>query len=152
MKAGSPAVALGFKAGLFNIGVEGQFTIGAICAAWAGQAVYGLPAIVHLPLTLLAGAVGQVDVLNTFCHAHTPVLLSLLRMANGLCLGMNQSANGQFFRGDLCEILIYARALSASENHAVHRFLRKKWGIGAAWEGKPEGEPIPIAADVAGRR
>jgi ABC-type uncharacterized transport system permease subunit len=54
----SLAVALGFKAGLFNIGAEGQFYIGALCAAWAGQAVSGLPAIIHLPLALLAGAVG----------------------------------------------------------------------------------------------
>ena len=54
----SLAVAVGFKAGLFNIGVEGQFYIGAISAAWAGQAVKGLPAIIHLPLALLAGAIG----------------------------------------------------------------------------------------------
>ena len=54
----SLAVALGFKAGLFNIGVEGQFYIGAVSAAWAGQAVQGLPAIIHLPLALLAGAIG----------------------------------------------------------------------------------------------
>jgi general nucleoside transport system permease protein len=51
-------VAVGFKAGLFNIGVEGQFYIGAISAAWAGQAFHGLPAIIHLPLTLLAGMLG----------------------------------------------------------------------------------------------
>ncbi|MBN1888216.1 MAG: ABC transporter permease [Thermoflexales bacterium] len=54
----SLAVAVGFKAGLFNIGAEGQFYIGALCAAWAGQAVSGLPALIHLPLALLAGAAG----------------------------------------------------------------------------------------------
>lgn len=54
----SLGVAVGFKAGLFNIGVEGQFYIGAISAAWAGQALHGLPAIIHLPLALLAGAAG----------------------------------------------------------------------------------------------
>ncbi len=52
------AVSVGFKSGLFNIGVEGQFYIGAISAAWAGQAVKGLPAIIHLPLVILAGAIG----------------------------------------------------------------------------------------------
>ena len=42
-----------------------------------------------LALVLLLGAaIGQVDVLNTYCHAHTPVLLSLLRTANGLWLGI----------------------------------------------------------------
>jgi general nucleoside transport system permease protein len=51
-------VAVGFKAGLFNIGVEGQFYIGAICAAWVGQLTKGLPAVIHLPLAVAAGAAG----------------------------------------------------------------------------------------------
>jgi len=54
----SLAVAVAFKTGLFNIGIEGQFTIGSVCAAWAGVAFSGLPAIIHLPLVLLAGALG----------------------------------------------------------------------------------------------
>ena len=54
----SLAVAVGFKSGLFNIGAEGQFYIGAISAAFVGQAFRGLPAIIHLPLTLGAGALG----------------------------------------------------------------------------------------------
>jgi len=37
---------------------------------------------------LLGGAIGQTDVLNTYCHAHTPVMLSLLRTVNGLWLGV----------------------------------------------------------------
>jgi ABC-type uncharacterized transport system permease subunit len=54
----SLAVAVGFKSGLFNIGVEGQFYIGAISAAWVGQAVQGVPAIIALPLAVGAGALG----------------------------------------------------------------------------------------------
>ncbi len=54
----SLAVGLGFKAGLFNIGVEGQFYIGAISAAWVGTLFTNLPAVIYLPLVLLAGAVG----------------------------------------------------------------------------------------------
>jgi simple sugar transport system permease protein len=54
----SLALAVGFKSGLFNIGVEGQFTVGAISAAWMGQALEGAPAILHLPLALGAGALG----------------------------------------------------------------------------------------------
>ncbi len=52
------SVALGFKAGLFNIGAEGQLWVGAICSAWVGYAVKGLPVYIHLPLALLAGAAG----------------------------------------------------------------------------------------------
>ena len=51
------AVALGFKSGLFNIGVEGQLFIGAIGAAYVGYAFTDLPRIIHLPLALIAGAV-----------------------------------------------------------------------------------------------
>jgi len=54
----SLAVAIGFKSGLFNIGVEGQFDIGAIVGAFVGQAFHNLPAIIHLPLTLLCAALG----------------------------------------------------------------------------------------------
>lgn len=52
------AVALGFRGGLFNIGVEGQIFIGSACAAWVGYAVTGLPWILHMPLALLAGIAG----------------------------------------------------------------------------------------------
>ncbi|HUW12803.1 MAG TPA: hypothetical protein VM537_23955, partial [Anaerolineae bacterium] len=52
------AVALGFRAGLFNIGAEGQFVIGGLCAVVVGYSVKGLPAYVHLPLSIAAGALG----------------------------------------------------------------------------------------------
>ncbi|MCW5878389.1 MAG: ABC transporter permease [Anaerolineales bacterium] len=52
------AVALGFRAGLFNIGAEGQLFIGAITSVYVGFALTGLPAIIHLPLALGAGALG----------------------------------------------------------------------------------------------
>lgn len=50
------AVAVGFRCGLFNIGAEGQFFMGALAAAFVGYSVEGLPTIIHLPLTILAGA------------------------------------------------------------------------------------------------
>ena len=51
-------VALGFRSGVFNIGAEGQIYMGAIFATFVGYSVTGLPAIIHIPLTLLAGALG----------------------------------------------------------------------------------------------
>jgi simple sugar transport system permease protein len=50
------AVALGFRAGLFNIGVEGQLYLGGLAAALTGAGLAGLPAPVLLPLALLAAA------------------------------------------------------------------------------------------------
>ncbi len=49
------AVAVGFKGGLFNIGVEGQLFAGAIASAWLGFAIDGLPWFIHLPLALFGG-------------------------------------------------------------------------------------------------
>lgn len=50
------AVALGFRGGLFNIGAEGQFYMGALASAYVGYSIVGLPAYIHLPLAILAGA------------------------------------------------------------------------------------------------
>jgi len=49
------AIALGFQAGVFNIGAEGQLYMGAIMAAWAGWTFKGLPPILHVPLALSVG-------------------------------------------------------------------------------------------------
>ncbi len=38
-------------------------------------------------LALTGGAVGQTDIVNTMCHIHTPVLLSLIRNAVALVPG-----------------------------------------------------------------
>jgi simple sugar transport system permease protein len=50
------AVAIGFRCGLFNIGAEGQLFIGALGTAYVGYSIVGLPAYIHLPLALMAGA------------------------------------------------------------------------------------------------
>ena len=52
------SVALGFRAGVFNIGAEGQLFIGALTATFAGYAIKGVPAVIHIPLALLAGFAG----------------------------------------------------------------------------------------------
>ena len=52
------AVALGFRCGLFNIGAEGQLFMGAVFSAYVGYSLQGVPAIVHIPLALGAGALG----------------------------------------------------------------------------------------------
>lgn len=52
------AVAFAFRAGLFNIGAEGQLYIGAFAAAWVGFTFTNLPRLVHLPLAIVAGMIG----------------------------------------------------------------------------------------------
>ncbi|RJK95287.1 ABC transporter permease [Vallicoccus soli] len=51
------AVALAFRAGLFNIGAEGQIVLGAVCAGYVGFA-WDLPVVLHLVVALAAGLLG----------------------------------------------------------------------------------------------
>jgi len=50
------AFLFAMKSGLFNIGAEGQLIIGGFAAALVGISFDGLPALIHVPLALLAGA------------------------------------------------------------------------------------------------
>ncbi len=49
------AVAAALRAGLFNIGAQGQLLFGSVAAAWAGYALAGLPAALLIPLCLAVG-------------------------------------------------------------------------------------------------
>ena len=51
------AVALPFRAGLFNIGAEGQIILGAIFAGYVGFAI-DLPIVVHVAVAVAAGLIG----------------------------------------------------------------------------------------------
>lgn len=78
------SVAFAFKAGLFNIGAQGQLLFGAITAAFIGFAVTGLPAVVHIPLALLAGAAAGglygiiPGVLKAYTGAHEVIVTIML--------------------------------------------------------------------------
>ena len=54
---GGLAVGFGFKAGLFNIGAQGQFLVGALGAVIVGVQLADAPAIVAIPAAALAGFV-----------------------------------------------------------------------------------------------
>jgi general nucleoside transport system permease protein len=83
------AVAIAFKAGLFNIGVEGQYAIGALTAAIIGTKL-SAPTVIHLPLTILAGMAGGL------AWALIPALLKVYRGAHEVIstIMMNYVANG----------------------------------------------------------
>ncbi len=52
---GGLSVGFGFKAGLFNIGAQGQFLMGALGAVATGVAVGAQPAFIAIPLALAGG-------------------------------------------------------------------------------------------------
>lgn len=51
-------LSLGFRAGIWNIGAEGQYIMGAICGAGVALALYPLEAWWIFPLMVIAGALG----------------------------------------------------------------------------------------------
>jgi len=53
----------------------------AIAWAWRGRRKLAVPAF-------LVGCIGQVSLLNTFCHIHTPLIISLWRDGLGLLIGV----------------------------------------------------------------
>ena len=78
------AVAFAFKGGLFNIGIQGQLLLGAITSAVVGYAFTGLPAIIHIPLALLAGGLAGAlygaipGALKTYTGAHEVIVTIML--------------------------------------------------------------------------
>ncbi|MGH8908839.1 MAG: ABC transporter permease [Egibacteraceae bacterium] len=89
----SLAVAFGLKAGLFNIGAEGQLIVGALAAAWVGAwgVTAGLPGVLAVGLVLLAGIVGGLlygaipGVLKAWTGAHEVITTIML---NAIAVGL----------------------------------------------------------------
>jgi ABC-type uncharacterized transport system permease subunit len=78
------AVGIGFKGGLFNIGAQGQFLVGALGASTAAIAMNHQPAVLAIPVSLLAGMVGGLvwgfipGFLKGFTGAHEVVTTIML--------------------------------------------------------------------------
>ncbi|MFA5513984.1 MAG: ABC transporter permease [Sphaerochaetaceae bacterium] len=51
------AFAVAYRSGIFNIGAEGQFLVGAIAGAYVGTLFIGLPSYLYITMVLLAGAI-----------------------------------------------------------------------------------------------
>jgi simple sugar transport system permease protein len=50
------AVAFAFRAGMFNIGGQGQYTVGWIIAVWVGSSFVGMPSVLHIAFAIVAAA------------------------------------------------------------------------------------------------
>lgn len=87
------AVSFGFRAGLFNIGAQGQFFLGAFLSALLG-AMAGLPDSVHLAVTLLGGFIGGAlwgfipGLLKAWRGAHEVVTTIMLNFVAMLSLNL----------------------------------------------------------------
>ena len=79
-------IGLAFRAGLFNIGAEGQMVVGGLATAIASFSITGLPIWAHLPLVLLIGlAIGGVyaaiaGILKAATGAHEVISTIMLNL------------------------------------------------------------------------
>jgi simple sugar transport system permease protein len=102
-------IAIAFRCGVWNIGAEGQFYLGAIAATWVGVNGAGLPAMVLVPAVLGAGfAAGGAWALN---EVVTTIMLNYIAigLASYLVTGPMQESTHVFPQTD--EIAAGARLL-----------------------------------------
>jgi ABC-type uncharacterized transport system permease subunit len=87
------AVAFAFRAGLFNIGGQGQYIVGSIAAVWVGSEFAGMPGFLHIVLAIVAAclagavwagiagglkaAVGANEVVSTIMLNYTAIYIGL---------------------------------------------------------------------------
>lgn len=110
------AVAVGFKMGLFNIGADGQYRLGALFAAYFG-AKADLPPVLHVPyIILIAMLVGGM-------WAAIPGVLKVTRgvnevistiMLNFVATGISAWLLGNYFRREDGTLLTATKAIPIS--------------------------------------
>jgi len=133
-------LALGFKAGIWNIGAEGQYIIGAICGAAVGLAFYPLEARwLIFPLMVIAGAMGGVlwamipGILRTRFNTNE-ILVSLLlvyvaeQILAWMALGPLRNPEGAGFPGSR-----NLRQYESAANNELIAGTGMHWGVVAAF-------------------
>ncbi len=132
-------LSLGFRAGIWNIGAEGQYIMGAICGAAVGLAFYPAAGWYIFPLMILAGALGGFvwamipAILKTRFNTNE-ILVSLLlvyvaeNILASMSLGLLRNPEGGGFPG--------SRNLSQYPSAANHELIAgtgMHWGVVAAF-------------------
>ncbi|WP_072503883.1 ABC transporter permease [Phaeobacter porticola] len=130
-------LSLGFRAGIWNIGAEGQYIMGALFGAGTGLAFYPMEAWFIFPLMVVAGAVGGWlwAIIPAFLKTRfgtNEILVSLMlvyvaqQFLASMSLGLMKNPEGFGFPG--------SRNLSeyASANSWIDQDLGLHWGVAAA--------------------
>ncbi|WP_296763097.1 ABC transporter permease [Sediminimonas sp.] len=103
-------LSLGFRAGIWNIGAEGQYIIGALAGAGVGLAFYPHEAWYIFPLMVLAGALGgcawaMIPAILKVRFGTNEILVSLMlvyvaeRLLASMSLGLLKNPEGMGFPG-----------------------------------------------------
>lgn len=128
-------LSLGFRAGIWNIGAEGQYIMGAICGAGVGLAFYPMESFIVFPLMILAGALGgwiwaMIPALLKVKFGTNEILVSLMlvyvaeQLLASVSLGLLKNPEGHGFPGSR-NLQEYASAYNAEliTNTGLH------WGV-----------------------
>ena len=130
-------LSLGFKAGIWNIGAEGQYIVGALCGAGTGLAFYPLEAWYIFPLMVIAGAIGgllwaMIPALLKVKFGTNEILVSLMlvyvaeQLLASMSLGLLKNPQGFGFPGSR-NLNDYPSATSwINQDAGLH------WGMAAA--------------------
>ena len=162
-------IALAFRAGVFNIGAEGQFYAGAIAAAWVGVRVAAWPSFAAIGAVWIAAAVAGVlwiaiPVLLKVRFGVLEVISTLLlnfvaeAMVSYAVTGPMQETKGIYPQSDAIALTARLPVLPGSRLHAGILvalllaillwllFTRTAWGFRLRAVGLG-----PLAAQVSGR-
>lgn len=131
-------LSLGFKAGIWNIGAEGQYIMGALFGAGVGLAFYPMDSFIVFPLMVLAGAFGgwlwaMIPALLKVKFGTNEILVSLMlvyvaeQFLASMSLGLMKNPEGFGFPGSR-NLQQYDSAFNADliEGSGMH------WGVVAA--------------------
>ena len=89
------AVAFAFRCGLFNIGIQGQYLVGAYVAVWIGSSFDGMNSFLHITFAVVAAALagaawaGIAGILKATVGAHeviSTIMLNWIAIYVGLYL------------------------------------------------------------------
>lgn len=103
-------LSFGFRAGIWNIGAEGQYIVGAICGAGVGLAFYPMDLRLIFPLMVIAGAIGgtlwaMIPGLLRVKFGTNEILVSLMlvyvaeQLLASMALGTMRNPDGMGFPG-----------------------------------------------------
>ncbi|SEO71829.1 nucleoside ABC transporter membrane protein [Salinihabitans flavidus] len=131
-------LSLGFRAGIWNIGAEGQYIVGALCGAGVGLAFHPTESVLIFPLMVIAGGLGgwawaMIPGLLKVRFGTNEILVSLMlvyvaeQLLASMALGLMKNPEGHGFPG--------SRNLSdyASATSWIDQDIGLHWGMAAAF-------------------
>ncbi|WP_375552849.1 ABC transporter permease [Roseovarius mucosus] len=131
-------LSLGFRAGIWNIGAEGQYIVGALTGAGVALAFYPAESALIFPLMILAGALGgwawgMIPAVLKLRFGTNEILVSLMlvyvaeQLLAAMALGLMKNPEGRGFPGSR-----NLRQYDSAHNAELITGTGMHWGVVAA--------------------